>query len=50
MHHYLNEFYYKLLGGIHMGRQIDCIFLDYRKAFYTVSHSLLYAQTKPYKN
>lgn len=37
----LVEFYHDLASDVDEGGQIDCIFLDFRKAFDTVSHSLL---------
>lgn len=37
----LVEFYHDLVSTIDSGGQTDCIFLDFRKAFDTVTHSLL---------
>lgn len=37
----LTEFYHALFTTVDRGEQIDCVFLDFRKAFDTVSHSLL---------
>lgn len=37
----LIELFHELWGDIDLGGQINCIFLDYRNAFDTVSHSLL---------
>lgn len=42
----LAEFFHELVSGIDERRQTDCIFLDFRKAFDTVSHSLLLQKLK----
>lgn len=37
----LTELYHDLVMSVDKGEQTDCVFLDYRKAFDTVSHSFL---------
>lgn len=42
----LVEFYHELVSEVDRGGQTDCIFLDFRKAFDTVSHPLLLYKLK----
>ena len=33
---------------LHFGKQVDAVYLDFSKAFYTVDHSILYQKLKMY--